>query len=72
MSERAIISTQATAPIVPGGDIPLVDWREALTTFLNTLSSPRTARAYQRAVMEAMGALVVDYVADITLPILAQ
>lgn len=45
---------------------PLVDWREALSTFLNTLSSPQTAKAYHRAVREAMQTLGVDYVADIT------
>jgi len=49
----------------------LVDWQGALTTFLNTLSSPRTAKAYQRAVTEAMEALGVDYVAGITPPMLA-
>ncbi len=52
--------------------IPLVEWEEALATFLNTLGSPRTAKAYQRAVKETMEALGVEYVADITAPDLAQ
>jgi hypothetical protein len=52
--------------------IPHVEWRQALDTFLNTLSSPRTAQAYQRAVIEAMDAMGVDYVADITAPMLAE
>ena len=52
--------------------IPLVDWRQALDTFLNTLSSPRTAKAYQRAVTEAMDAVGAEYVADITAPMLAE
>ena len=45
--------------------IPHVEWRQALDTFLNALSSPRTAQAYQRAVIEAMDAIGVDCVADI-------
>ncbi len=52
--------------------IPLVEWEEALRTFLNTLGSPRTAKAYQRAVKEAMETLDVEYVADVTAPDLAQ
>ena len=52
--------------------IPRVEWRQALDTFLNTLSSPRTAQAYQRAVIEAMDAIGVEYVADLTPPDLAQ
>lgn len=47
---------------------PLVEWQAALATFLNTLSSPRTAKAYQSAVIEAMDAMGVDYVADVTAP----
>jgi hypothetical protein len=39
--------------------IPHVEWRQALDTFLNTLSSPRTAQVYQRAVIEAMDAIGV-------------
>jgi len=35
---------------------PSVDWQTALETFLNTLSSPRTQRAYEGAVREAMEA----------------
>jgi site-specific recombinase XerD len=49
-----------------------VEWRQALDTFLNTLSSPRTAQAYQRAVVEAMDAMGVDYVADVTAPMVAE
>jgi integrase/recombinase XerD len=52
--------------------IPHVEWRRALDTFLNTLSSPRTAQSYQRSVIEAMDAIGVDYVADVTAPMLAQ
>jgi len=52
--------------------IPHVEWRQALDTFLNTLSSPRTAQAYQGAVIEAMDAIGVDYVADVTAPMLAE
>jgi hypothetical protein len=55
-----------------GNTIPRVEWRQALDTFLNTLSSPRTAQAYQRAVIEAMDAIGVDYVADVTAPMLAE
>ena len=36
------------------------------------LSSPRTAKAYQRAVIEAMDAVGVNYVADITAPMLEE
>ena len=50
---------------------PLVEWSEALETFINTLSSPRTVQTYQRAVIEAMDAMGVDYVADIARPNLA-
>ncbi len=39
---------------VPGGDLATVDWSTALKTFLDTLSSPRTRRTYERAVTEAM------------------
>jgi hypothetical protein len=49
-----------------------VEWSTALATFLNTLSSPRTAKAYQSAVIEAMDAMGVDYVADVTAPMLAE
>jgi site-specific recombinase XerD len=51
---------------------PSVDWQTALETFLNTLSSPRTSRAYKRAVEEAMRAMNVDLVADLTRPMLAR
>jgi len=49
-----------------------VDWQTALETFLNTLSSPRTRRAYKRAVEEATRAMNVDLVAELTRPMLAQ
>ena len=52
--------------------VPPVHWREALETWLNTLSSPRTRKAYERAVREAMEALGVGYVANLTPPVLAQ
>ena len=55
-----------------GNTIPRVEWRQALDTFLNTLSSPRTAQAYQRAVIEAMDAIGVDHVVDVTAPMLAE
>lgn len=67
MSERAMIPKLRAESA-----IPLVDWREALATFLNTLGSPRTAKAYRRAVTEAMDALGVDHVADVTPPLLAE
>jgi site-specific recombinase XerD len=49
-----------------------VDWQTALETFLNTLSSPRTMRAYERAITEAMEAMGVDFVAKLTPPMLAE
>jgi len=49
-----------------------VCWRRALKTFLDTLSSPRTVRAYERAVTEAMEAMEADLVADLTPPMLAE
>ena len=70
MNETAMIQTADTD--LAQSTIPFVDWREALETVLNTLSSPRTAKAYQRAVREAMEALGVDYMADVTPPMLAQ
>lgn len=70
MNDRALIP-QHRADLV-GSTIPPVEWREALDTFLNTLSSPRTAQVYHRAVIEAMEAVGVNYVADITAPMLAQ
>jgi integrase/recombinase XerD len=68
---RAVIPTER-ADLTEGSVIPQVHWTDALDTFVNTLSSPRTARAYQRAVMEAMDTLGVDYVADIAAPDLAR
>ena len=70
MSTNAIVST--TNRDLAQNTIPLVEWEEALHTFLNTLGSPRTAKAYQRAVKEAMETLDIEYVADITAPDLAQ
>jgi hypothetical protein len=59
-----------------GGDAttvaPSVYWQTALKTFLDTLSSPRTQRAYKRVVEEAMQAMGVDLMADLTPPMLAQ
>ena len=52
--------------------ISLAEWQKALQTFLNTLGSPRTVKAYQRAVREAMKTLGVEYVADVTASDLAQ
>jgi site-specific recombinase XerD len=69
MTEKAIEPKTSTDLIQD--TTPCVDWQEALATFLNTLSSPRTAKAYQRAVVEAMETLSVDYVADLTPPDLA-
>ena len=48
-----------------------VNWQTALEAFLNTLSSPRTQDAYQRAVTEAMRAMGEQRVADLTPPMLA-
>ena len=45
--------------------IPLVEWQNALQTFLNTLGSSRTANVYRRAVREAMETLGIEYVADV-------
>jgi site-specific recombinase XerD len=70
MDSKAI--TPASNTNLAPGAVPLVSWREALDTFLNTLSSPRTAKAYRRAVIDAMEALEVDYVIDVTPPMLAQ
>ena len=52
--------------------VPLVEWQEPLQTFLNTLGSPRTAKAYRRTVRETMETLGVEYVADVTASDLAQ
>ena len=52
--------------------VPSVSWQTALDTFLNTLSSPRTEKAYERAVTGAMGAMGVDLVAGFTPPMLAE
>jgi site-specific recombinase XerD len=68
---RAVIPTER-ADLAEGSVIPQAHWTDALDTFVNTLSSPRTARAYQRAVMEAMDTLGVDYVADVIAPDLAR
>lgn len=51
---------------------PSVDWQPTLETFLNTLSSSRTRLTYERAVREAMEVLSIDFVADLTLPMLAE
>ncbi len=47
MSTNAIVPTTLRDPAQ--NTIPLVRWEEALHTFLNTLGSPRTEKAYQRA-----------------------
>lgn len=47
-------------------------WQEALETFLDTLCSPRTVRAYDRAVTKAMHATGAELVADLAPPILAE
>ncbi|MCP4536041.1 MAG: tyrosine-type recombinase/integrase [Chloroflexi bacterium] len=70
MNNRALTPQHRTDLV--GSTIPPVKWREALDTFLNTLNSPRTAMAYQRAVIEAMGAMEVDYVSDVTAKLLAE
>jgi integrase/recombinase XerD len=64
MNTNAVIP--ATNRDLTQNAVSLVEWQEALQTFLNTLGSPRTAKAYQRAVRDAMEALDVEYVADIT------
>ncbi len=51
---------------------PSVSWRTALTTFLDTLGSPRTVRAYERAVIQGIQAMGADVVADLTPPMLAE
>ncbi len=54
-----------------GAVTSFVHWQAALDAFLNTLSSPRTQKAYQRAVIEAMRAMGERRVADLTPPMLA-
>ena len=70
MNTNALIPQQRAERA--GSVVPPVDWRQALDTFLNTLSSPRTTKAYQRAVTEAMDAIGTDYGADITAAMLAE
>ncbi len=70
MNSNAIVPTKIRD--LTQNTIPLIEWEDALQTFLNTLGSPRTAKAYQRAVKEAMEALNIEYVADVTAPDLAQ
>ena len=70
MNSNAIVPTKIRD--LAQNTIPLIEWEDALQTFLNTLGSPMTAKAYQRAVKEAMEALDVEYVADVTAPDLAQ
>jgi integrase/recombinase XerD len=70
MNDRALIP-QHQADLV-GSTVPPVEWREALDSFLNTLNSPRTAIAYQRAVTEAMGAIGAGCVSDVTAKMLAE
>ena len=55
MTTHALIPQQRTE--LAGSTIPQVHWTDALDTFVNTLLSPRTAKAYQQAVIEAMDAL---------------
>jgi hypothetical protein len=66
MSENVALATTD-----PGTLVSLVNWQTALDAFLNTLSSPRTQDAYQRAVTEAMRAMGEQQVADLTPPMLA-
>jgi len=47
-------------------------WQDALATFLDTLGRPRTRAAYGRAIDEAMAALGVSFVQDLTAPALAH
>jgi hypothetical protein len=54
-----------------GAVAPQANWQTALDTFLNTLSSPRTQKAYKRAVTEAMRAMGVHGLADLTPSMLA-
>ena len=44
---------------------PAVSWQDALAVYLDTLSSPRTRRAYERAVTEAMRAMGAALVCDL-------
>jgi integrase/recombinase XerD len=71
MMSNTALSVQQQRDLA-GSTIPRVEWSAALATFLNTLSSPRTARAYQSAIVEAMDAMGVDCVADVTAPMLAE
>jgi site-specific recombinase XerD len=68
--------SQTTTLTTTSGDVVIaamaIDGQTALETFLNTLSSPRTQKAYERAVTEAMEAMGVDMLAELTPPMLAE
>ena len=68
--------TKAMALTAVSNEAPVtamsLDWQTALETFLDTLSSPRTQKAYGRAVTEAMEAMGVHLLAELTPSILAQ
>jgi hypothetical protein len=68
MSENVALATTDGSSGAVGS---FVNWQTALEAFLNTLSSPRTQDAYQRAVTEAMRAMGEQRVADLTPPMLA-
>jgi len=61
----------ATSDRSSGAVAPLVNCQTVLDTFLDTLSSPRTQKAYKQAVTAAMQAMGMQCVADLTLPMLA-
>ena len=61
----------ATSDRSSGAVAPLVNCQTVLDTFLDTLSSPRTQKAYKQAVTEAMRAMGAQWIADLTPPMLA-
>jgi site-specific recombinase XerD len=70
MMEMGENNTVATVPLTVTATS--LTWQIALEPFLNTVSSPRTQQAYQRAVTEAMEAMGVELLAELTPPMLAE
>ncbi|HEY4690284.1 MAG TPA: tyrosine-type recombinase/integrase, partial [Anaerolineae bacterium] len=66
MNAITAVSTRALT------DQPAVPWSVALDPFLNTLNSPQTRRAYRAAIAEAMAALAVESIDEITPPPLTE
>ncbi len=49
-----------------------LSWPSLLAVFLDTLGAQRTQIAYRRAINEAMGAIGIDSVQELTVPVLAS